>query len=199
MFACFAPLSIFLLVCRFFCFFARSVAVPSVVPNSQYSFNSTAPTRTAAAFDVPVTTYEGCCCCLHLWSHLGRPQNKKVTFGNSCYNDMIYSLVLLGCSVVVPRQPVINSRSLCVDLLSYLVVITQRRRLYEHSDTCLKFPLWRSVQFFIRAKRVSNCYMQEKKNWPFVCLSGCSANLLVLVRKKCLGFTVGYQRAPGWF
>ena len=24
---------------------------------------------------------------------------------------------------------------------------------------------------FIRAKRVSNCYMQEKKNWPFVCLS----------------------------
>ena len=27
------------------------------------------------------------------------------------------------------------------------------------------------VQFLliIRAKRVSNCYMQEKKNWPFVC------------------------------
>ena len=24
---------------------------------------------------------------------------------------------------------------------------------------------------FIRAKRVSNCYMQEKKNWPSVCLS----------------------------
>ena len=51
----------------------------------------------------------------------------------------------------------------------------------------------------IRAKRVSNCYMQEKKNWPFVCLSGCSDNLLVLVWKNCLGFSVGYQRAPGWF
>ena len=51
----------------------------------------------------------------------------------------------------------------------------------------------------IRAKRVSDCYMQEKKNWPFVCLSGCSDNLLVLVWKNCLGFSVGYQRAPGWF
>ena len=31
------------------------------------------------------------------------------------------------------------------------------------------------------------------------CVSGCSDNLLVLVCKNCLGFSVGYQRAPGWF
>ena len=55
-----------------------------------------------------------------------------------------------------------------------------------------------SLSNFIRAKRVSNCYMQEKKKLT-VCLSGCSDNLLVLVWKNCLGFSVGYQRAPGWF
>ena len=56
------------------------------------------------------------------------------------------------------------------------------------------------VVFFIRAKRVSNCYMQEKKTDRLsVCLSGCSDNLLVLVGKNCLGFSVGYERAPGWF
>ena len=62
MFAFFARLSFFLLVCRFFCFFARSVAVPSVVPNSQYAFNSAAPTRTAAVA-VPVTTYAAAAVC----------------------------------------------------------------------------------------------------------------------------------------
>ena len=44
-------------VLLFFCFFARSVAVPSVVPNIQCVFNSTAPTRTAAVA-VPMTIYE---------------------------------------------------------------------------------------------------------------------------------------------
>ena len=54
--------------------------------------------------------------------------------------------------------------------------------------------------YIFRAKRVSNCYMQEKKTDRLsVCLSGCSDNLLVLVWKNCLGFSVGYQRAPGWF
>ena len=38
-----------------------------------------------------------------------------------------------------------------------------------------------------------------KKKKLTVCLSGCSDNLLVLVWKNCLGFSVGYQRAPGWF
>ena len=35
--------------------------------------------------------------------------------------------------------------------------------------------------YLIRTKRVSNCYMQEKKNWQCVCLSWCSVNILVLV------------------
>ena len=30
-------------------------------------------------------------------------------------------------------------------------------------------------------------------------LSVCTHNLLVLVWKNCLGSSVGYQRAPGWF
>ena len=33
------------------------------------------------------------------------------------------------------------------------------------------------IIYIIRAKRVSNCYMQEKKNWPSVWMSVCSANL----------------------
>ena len=43
-------------------------------------------------------------------------------------------------------------------------------------------PRVRAVQFFIRAKRVSNCYMQEKKKLT-VCVSGCSANLGFSVEK----------------
>ena len=45
-----------------------------------------------------------------------------------------------------------------------------------------------SYCIFIRAKRVSNCYMQEQKNWPSGCVSGCSDNLLVLVWKKLSWF-----------
>ena len=57
-----------------------------------------------------------------------------------------------------------------------------------------------SACLFIRAKRVSNCYMHEKKKLP-VCVSVCPdvRLILVLVWKKCLGFSVWYQRAPGWF
>ena len=36
------------------------------------------------------------------------------------------------------------------------------------------------LNVFIRAKRVSNCYMQQKKT-DRLCVCGCSANLLVLV------------------
>ena len=52
----------------------------------------------------------------------------------------------------------------------------------------------------IRAKRVSNCYMREKRNLT-VCVDVCVdvRLILVLVCKNCLGFSVGYQRAPGWF
>ena len=35
----------------------------------------------------------------------------------------------------------------------------------------------------IRAKRISNCYMQEKKNCPSVCACGCSTNLGFSVEK----------------
>ena len=47
--------------------------------------------------------------------------------------------------------------------------------------------------FLIRAKRVSNCYIQEKKKLT-VCVSVCVdvRLMLVLVWKKCLGFSVGY-------
>ena len=54
--------------------------------------------------------------------------------------------------------------------------------------------------YIIRAKRVSNCYMQEKKKLT-VCVDVCVyvRLILVLVWKNCLGLSVGYQRAPGWF
>ena len=42
---------------------------------------------------------------------------------------------------------------------------------------------------FIRAKRVSNCYIQEKKN---VRLCGCSTNLGFSVENTNLGFSVWY-------
>ena len=37
------------------------------------------------------------------------------------------------------------------------------------------------VRTIIRAKRVSNCYMQEKKNWPAVCVDVCVDVRLILV------------------
>ena len=56
--------------------------------------------------------------------------------------------------------------------------------------------MYLSTSKIIRAKRVSNCYIQEKKTDR---LSVCTHNLLVLVWKNCHGSSVGYQRAPGWF
>ena len=44
-------------------------------------------------------------------------------------------------------------------------------------------------KFLIRAKRVSNCYIQEKKS---VRLCGCSTNLGFSVENTNLGFSVGY-------
>ena len=76
--------------------------------------------------------------------------------------------------------------------------------LQKHSE--YRKPIPSNRKHFVRAKRVSNCYMQEKKTdrvcvcvdvrliFVLVCTYVC---FLVLMWKNCLGFSVGYQRAPG--
>ena len=56
----------------------------------------------------------------------------------------------------------------------------------------LKSDLFERSEFLIATCK------KKKTDRLSVCLSGCSDNLLVLVWKNCLGFSVGYQRAPGW-
>ena len=68
-------------------------------------------------------------------------------------------------------------------------------RSYNSRSACLYFLVYR---FIFRAKRVSNCYMQEKKT-DRLCVCPVVRLILILVWKNCLGFSVGYQRAPGWF
>ena len=105
MFVIMVPLTFFLLVCRFFCFFARSVAVPSVVPNSiRIQLNS---------------THEDCCCCCTC-DHLRGLLLLSV--------PMACSIVLLGCCCCCSSS--IDSLTLCS---SFVIAITQLMRLYEHN------------------------------------------------------------------
>ena len=99
-------------------------------------------------------------------------------------------------------------------LLSFLLWCSNDRRkkhelvLHDASqiDYCrywgrASLPLITSIYSgttLIRAKRVSNCYMREKKT-DRLCVCPDVRLILVLVWKNCLGFSVGYQRAPGWF
>ena len=57
----------FFLVCRFFCLFTP-FCCPLGCTYYQYTFNSTAPTRTVAVA-VPMSTYEGCCYCTYDLQH----------------------------------------------------------------------------------------------------------------------------------
>ena len=121
----FAPLPYSLLVCRFFCFFARSVAVPSVVPNSIcIQLNS---------------TYEDCCCCCAC-DHLRGLLLLSV--------PMACSIVLLGCCCCCSSS--IDSLTLCS---SFVIAITQLMRLYDEPNVVrymlevFQLHLWRPVPF----------------------------------------------------
>ena len=77
--------------------------------------------------------------------------------------DRFFNLLWFPRACCVPLLAFFCS---CVPLLAFRVVVL---------PLCL-------LPFIIRAKRVSNCYMQEKKNWQSVCLSWRSVNLDFSVR-----------------
>ena len=94
-FGFFPPLYFFLLVCCFCSFFARSVAVPWVVPNSQYAFNSTTPGLLLLLYLLPPTA----------------------AAASVCTCDSQHSPPL-AVAAVVNRQSIIKSLSRCVTPLS---------------------------------------------------------------------------------
>ena len=87
-------------------FFARvspfshlhSFAVPSDVPATKYAFNSTAPTRTVAVA-VPMSTYEGCCCCTYDLQH--SPSWLLLLL---IVDQLVYHAVLLLCHIYHPAH-----------------------------------------------------------------------------------------------
>ena len=57
-----------------------------------------------------------------------------------------------------------------------------------------------AVSLFVYSSEVSFQLLHARKKKLTVCVSVCPdvRLILVLVWKNCLGFSVGYQRAPGW-
>ena len=81
----------------------------------------------------------------------------------------------------------------CVSYLSLLpppVLVGLSRIHITRAGFGIIIQIFSASVYIFRAKRVSNCYMQEKKNWPSVCPD--VRLILVLVWKNCLGFSVGY-------
>ena len=93
----------------------------------------------------------------------------------------------VGCVVLPPPTPPTTNISLLSD-------VRQRTNLAWRANTLSKYMQTTAprtnIYFIVRAKRVSNCYMQEKKKLA-VRVSGCSANLGFSV-ENCLGFSVAY-------
>ena len=116
--------------------------------------------------------------------------------GTICYYLRLeYDFLLLcldSCFLLLYCSP--SLIRVCFSSSYYFVraaVIRNLRHVSQHVCTsCVICILPRLI--IIRAKRVSNCYIQEKKNWPSVCVCVDVRLVLVLVWKNCLGFSVGY-------
>ena len=94
----FAPFVTFVARVSLFSHF-HSFAVPSDVPTTKYAFNSTAPTRTVAVA-VPMSTYEGCCCCAYDLQH----SPSWLLLLLLIVDQLVYHAVLLLCHIYHPAD-----------------------------------------------------------------------------------------------
>ena len=93
----------------------------------------------------------------------------------------------VGCVVLPPPTPPTTNISLLSDVRQRTNLAWRANNLSKYMQTTAPRT---NIYFIVRAKRVSNCYMQEKKKLA-VRVSGCSANLGFSV-ENCLGFSVAY-------
>ena len=90
--------------------------------------------------------------------------------GSTCSESLPYQTCHFETPEHVPRT---TAQGLHLDAGSGQAPCVPRSREHEERPVAVTGKSTEGQNnTFIRAKRVSNCYMQEKKNWQFVCISG---------------------------